>query len=79
MKSLVSLALLAVVILCCVHSGVAGKDGGKCLNKRETRSSRDICDGSRSMLIAYSKLGRTARGKEKFQSLAFISVLCLRV
>ena len=33
MKSSVTLAVLAVLILCCVHGGVAGKHQGKCVKK----------------------------------------------
>ena len=36
MKSSVNLAVLAVVILCCVHDGVAGKHREKCVKKGRT-------------------------------------------
>ena len=35
MKSSVNLAVLAVLILCCVHGGVAGKHRGKYVKKKE--------------------------------------------
>ena len=41
----VNLAVLAEVILCCVHGGVAGKHRSKCAKNRRTRTTQDICDG----------------------------------
>ena len=41
----VNLAVLAEVILCCVHGGVAGKHRSKCVKNRRTRTTQDICDG----------------------------------
>ena len=56
MKSSVTLAVLAVLILCCVHGGVAGKHQGKCVKKGRTRATQDICDDHRSVLMADSTL-----------------------
>ena len=39
MKSSVNLAVLAVLILCCVHGGVAGKHRGKYLKKKRKNQS----------------------------------------
>ena len=44
-KSSVNLAVLAEVILSCVHGGVAGKHRGKCVKKRRTRTTQGICHG----------------------------------
>ena len=57
MKSSINLAVLAVVIVCFVHGGVAGKHRGKCVEKGRGTATQDICDYHRSMFIADSKLG----------------------
>ena len=57
MKSSINLAVLAVVIVCFVHGGVAGKHRGKCVEKGRGTVTQDICDYHRSMFIVDSKLG----------------------
>ena len=47
MKPSIKLAVLAVVILCCVHGEVAGKNRGKCVKKGTTRATQDIRDDHR--------------------------------
>ena len=56
MKTSVNLAVLAVVIFCCVHSRVAGQQRGKCVKKGRTRATRNICNDHRSMFTVESKL-----------------------
>ena len=63
MKSSVNLGVLAVIILCCVHGGVAGKYRGKCVRKGRTRATQDICDDHRSMFITNSRLCSRSRTK----------------
>ena len=65
MKSSVTLAVLAVLILCCVHDGVAGKHQGKCVKKGRTRATQDICDDHRSVLMADSTL--YGKGRRRFR------------
>ena len=63
MKTSVNLAVLAVVIFCCVHSGVAGQYRGKCVKKGRTRATRNICNDHRSMFTVESKLSSKGRKK----------------
>lgn len=42
MNSSVSLAVLLLVILCCVHGRAADKHRWKCVKKGSTRATRDI-------------------------------------
>ena len=63
MKSSVNLAVLAVLILCCVHGGVAGKHRGKYVKKGRTRATQNICDDHWSMFKAESRLCSKGRGK----------------
>ena len=71
MKSSVNLAVLAVIILCCVHDGVAGKYRGKCVKKGRTRATQDICDDHRSMFITNSRL--CSQSRRKVSSFSFIA------
>ena len=70
-KSSINLAVLAVVILCCVHGGVAGKHRGKCV-KRKTRATQlNICEDRRSMIIADNRL--CSKGRIKVPSFSLIA------
>ena len=70
MKSSVNLAVLAVVILCCVHDGVAGKHREKCVKKGRATAIQDISDYKRSMFTADSRL--CSKGRIKVLSFSFI-------
>ena len=71
MKSSVNLAVLAVLILCCVHGGVAGKHRGKYVKKGRTRATQNICDDHWSMFKAESRL--CSKGRRKVLSFSFIT------
>ena len=71
MKSSVNLATLAVLILCYVHGGVAGKHRGKYVKKERIRATQDICDEHRSMFKAESRL--CSKGRRKVLSFSFIT------
>ena len=70
MKPSIKLAVLAVVILCCVHGEVAGKNRGKCVKKGRTRATQDIRDDHRSMFMADSGVWNKRRGKVRSFSLS---------
>ena len=70
MKSSVNLAVLAVVILCCVHV-VAGKHREKCVKKGRTTATQDISDYNGSMFTADSRL--CSKGRIKVLSFSFIT------
>ena len=53
-KAIRKVGALAVVILCCVHGEVAGKNRGKYVKKGRTRATQDIRDDHRSMFMADS-------------------------
>ena len=71
MKSSVNLVVLAVLILCCDHGGVAGQHRGKYVEKERTRATQDICDDHRSTLKAESRL--CSKGRRKLLSSSFIT------
>ena len=71
MKSSVNLAVLAVVILCCVHDGVAGKNREKCVKKGRTTATQDISDYNGSMFTADSRL--CSKGRIKVLSFSSIT------
>ena len=71
MKSSVNLAVLAVVILCCVHDGFAGKHREKCVKKGRTTATQDISDYNGSMFTADSRL--YSKGRIKVLSFSFIT------
>lgn len=77
MESLVSLAMVLVVILCFVHGGIAGKYWRICMKNKKKRTTQDICDDSRSIAMFTAdrrpETRATEKGVEKGLTFTFIT------